>query len=205
MSSLFFLSLLAFAVSLDGFAVGFTYGVRGIRVPLLALVIISLCSALTFLMAMQFGTFIEQFLSVEVAESMGGWLLICIGMWVLIQMIISSFSNRTHSAAENGGPKQLLHVVKSPSSADMDASGHISGTEAVFLGIALSLDALGAGISAAFLSFSPVWMTLAIVLSSLLCLRSGIWLGHTMSNPRLMRAFSVFPSVMLIMIGLWKV
>ncbi|WP_372636321.1 manganese efflux pump, partial [Cohnella sp.] len=40
------LLLLALAVSLDGFGVGVTYGLRGIRVPWVSIAIIAACSGL---------------------------------------------------------------------------------------------------------------------------------------------------------------
>lgn len=44
LSPLFSLLLLAFALSLDGFGVGITYGLRKMKIPLLSVLIISLCS-----------------------------------------------------------------------------------------------------------------------------------------------------------------
>ena len=45
----------------------------------------------------------------------------------------------------------VIHILKKPTRADFDRSGIITGLEALFLGVALSLDAFGAGIGAAML------------------------------------------------------
>ena len=51
--------------------------------------------------------------------------------------------------------------------ADFDKSGTITGVEAFMLGLALSLDSFGAGIGAAMLGFSPLYLSLAVsILSS---------------------------------------
>ena len=47
----------------------------------------------------------------------------------------------------------VIQILRSPSKADMDNSGSISTQEAMWLGIALSLDAFGAGLGAALLGF----------------------------------------------------
>ena len=54
------LILLAFAVSLDGFGVGVTYGLRRIRIPVLSVVIIALCSGIVVWVSMQIGTLLTR-------------------------------------------------------------------------------------------------------------------------------------------------
>ncbi|MDI5788515.1 hypothetical protein PO124_09275 [Bacillus licheniformis] len=47
----------------------------------------------------------------------------------------------------------VIHILRKPTSADIDKSGIITGIEAFLLGFALSIDAFGAGIGAAALGF----------------------------------------------------
>ena len=51
----FSLVLLALAVSLDSFSVGFTYGLRKMRIPFKSILIIACCSAVTLMIAMLIG------------------------------------------------------------------------------------------------------------------------------------------------------
>lgn len=85
MAHTFSLLILAFAVSLDSFSVGLTYGLRKMRIPFKSISIIACCSAITLMAAMTIGHFIEAFLSPALAESLGGVILIFLGAWVLYQ------------------------------------------------------------------------------------------------------------------------
>jgi len=60
--------MLAVAVSIDSFSVGFTYGLRKLKLPFHSFVIIAICSAVFFLLAMSIGKVIEIFISPSSAE-----------------------------------------------------------------------------------------------------------------------------------------
>lgn len=79
------LLLLAFAVSLDGFGVGVTYGLRRIRIPLFSVIIIAFCSGLVVWLSMQIGSILTGYMSPDIAKWIGALLLMCIGVWALIQ------------------------------------------------------------------------------------------------------------------------
>lgn len=59
---------LAFAVSIDGFGVGLTFGMRKMKIPLRSIAVISVCSALSLGIAMVIGQFISQLISIGAAE-----------------------------------------------------------------------------------------------------------------------------------------
>lgn len=79
------LLFLAFAVSLDGFGVGITYGLRKIRIPLPSVAIIAACSGAVILISMLVGSLIAHWLSPYGAKAVGAVILIGIGTWALIQ------------------------------------------------------------------------------------------------------------------------
>ncbi len=62
-------------------------------------------------------------------------------------------------------------------SADFDQSGTITGIEALMLGFALSLDSFGAGIGAAMLGFSPIYLAITVAIMSSLFVLLGIKSG----------------------------
>lgn len=68
--------LLVIAVSLDGFSVGITYGMRQIKVPLLSLFVIMFCSGLIVFLSMEVGDFLRSFISPRGASMLGGGILI---------------------------------------------------------------------------------------------------------------------------------
>ncbi|HEY4550505.1 MAG TPA: sporulation membrane protein YtaF [Bacillus sp. (in: firmicutes)] len=211
MANAFSIILLALAVSLDSFSVGFTYGLRKMRIPFKSIVIIACCSAMTLTIAMSIGHLLQRFLSPVFAEKMGGIILIILGVWVIYQFFRSEKEKDIlphEKVIINLEIKSLglvIHILKKPMSADFDKSGTITGVEAIMLGLALSLDAFGAGIGAVMLGFSPGYLALAVALLSSLLVFLGIKLGSYLSQITWLQNFSFLPGVLLIIIGVWKI
>ena len=193
--------LLVIAVSIDGLGVGVSYGIQKTRVPLPAIFIIMLCSGLTVLLAMTLGDVIKTFLSPIVSEKIGGVILILLGLFTLINLIRAK--NSKPSEQENTTVlTDMKTVLSSPTQADLDKSGIISASEAALLGIALALDAFGAGIAASFLHYSAVITAALIAIMSGAFLFIGLKLGLILSNYKKMQHISFLPSLLLISIGI---
>jgi putative sporulation protein YtaF len=211
------LLLLSFAVSLDGFGVGITYGIRKIMIPAASVFIISLCSGFVILLSMLVGNALTQWMSPHGASSVGAVILIAIGLWALIQFVRSGESDeqggRRIASAEDAATvlrleiRQLgiiIQILRTPSAADVDRSGTITTGEALLLGTALSLDAFGAGIGAGLVGFPPILTAVFIAVSSGIFLRVGTRVGFRVAEWRWVRQLSVLPGVILIAMGLFK-
>ncbi|WP_339287132.1 manganese efflux pump [Paenibacillus sp. FSL R5-0486] len=251
-----FISLLALALalSLDGFGVGITYGLRRTKIPLLSIAVISICSGLVIALSMQVGVLLSHVVSPDIASIVGAVILIGIGAWSLLQLIrkqgkeqletdtgmgegteakvtgvgeaqerLSASNGRNQvlaldleQSASNGSLERMvftlelrklgvvIQILRSPSKADMDNSGSISAQEAMWLGIALSLDAFGAGLGAALLGFPTLWTALIIALFSGAFLSLGMKVGLRFSALRWMRRLSVLPALLLMIMGIMK-
>ncbi|OOE02664.1 sporulation membrane protein YtaF [Anoxybacillus kestanbolensis] len=200
------LFLLAFAVSIDGLTVGITYGMRNVHVPLRSLLIISFFSCMTFLVAMGIGRMLYMFFLPTVANAMGGGILIILGLWMLIQFMLKS-DDKEEKFLMNVEIRSLgivIQILRKPTMADFDRSGTITGMEAVFLGIALSLDAFGAGVSAALLNYSVAFTTFLVCLLSFSFLFSGLKIGKSFRKYDWLQKYSFLPGIMLIVIGIFK-
>jgi putative sporulation protein YtaF len=221
------LILLAFAVSLDGFSVGVMYGLRQIRIPLLSIGIISLCSGLIIFGSMQIGVLLSSWIHPAAATKVGASILIGIGIWALFQLLQSknqeSESNVEAAAIDSEfvsltAPKNptkiiyielkrfglVIQILKTPAIADMDRSGNISASEATLLGVALSLDAFGAGIGAALIGFAPVLTAVVIALFSGIFIAIGLQMGLRFAGTMWMRKLSFLPGCVLILMGIIK-
>lgn len=226
------LLVLAFAVSVDGFGVGVTYGLRRIRIPLISVIIIACCSGLIIWLSMQLGTWITGYLPPIAARLIGACVLIGIGIWALLQLRRNRNNERSgrnidssdHEAEQEAIPvtnTEMVHpvlvvivelkrlglviqILRTPQAADVDKSGTISASEAVMLGVALSLDAFGAGIGAAMIGLPALLTAILIAAASALFLLSGIGFGFRFSNWRGMQALSVLPGILLIVMGIIK-
>lgn len=217
------LLLLAFAVSVDGFGVGVTYGLRRIRIPFLSVIIIACCSGFIIWLSMQVGTLIAAYMPETVAKDVGACVLIGIGIWALVQLkrgkeedgagekkppVITKVEDRTHPVlvmiVELKRLGLVIQILKTPQAADVDRSGVISASEAVMLGVALSLDAFGAGLGAAMLGLPPLLTALTIAAASAFFLLGGLGFGFKFSNWKGMQALSLLPGIMLIVMGIMK-
>ncbi|WP_426452090.1 sporulation membrane protein YtaF [Paenibacillus sp. S-38] len=218
------LLLLALAVSLDGFGVGVTYGLRRIRIPLLSIVIIAACSGGIIYASMGIGVLLLNFVNPSAARLIGALILICIGIWALVQMLLQRDEEDTDSGVEQpaasaadtpASAKEILYIelrrfglviqiLRTPQAADVDRSGNISSYEATLLGVALSLDAFGAGVGAAMLGFTP-WLTAAVIaVASGTFLAVGLRIGYRYAGLPWVRKLAVLPGFVLIVMGIMK-
>jgi putative Mn2+ efflux pump MntP len=233
------LLLLAFAVSLDGFGVGVTYGLRHIRIPVISVLIIAVFSGFVIWLSMQAGTVLTGFLSPAAAQLLGALILIGIGTWALAQFWRSRKreQERGHETGQDGDDRNdfdyrsegqllgsnpslasvstiwrielrrlglVIHILRAPQAADVDRSGIISASEAVLLGCALSLDAFGAGLGAAMIGYSPLMTAILIAFASGLFLLSGLRIGLKYADWQGMKALSVLPGLILILMGITR-
>ncbi|MFP4974378.1 manganese efflux pump [Paenibacillus sp. CN-4] len=328
LGSVFSLLLLALALSLDSFGVGITYGLRKLRIPLLSILIISLCSGVVIGISMQAGVLLAEWVSPDAASVVGAVILVVMGCWSFIQLLIQKEKEKEHPpgppelrvaaavsrTAEGAGgrrsqtvrvrseaagklrlaadrgtrtlpglspsrflqpdappsralpPKErpsrtqpsraaagawglsapasplppsgslpspalsagadsarldaaepkrvyslelrrigvVIQILRTPSSADLDASGSISPLEAVVLGAALSLDAFGAGLGAALLGFHPGATSLLIALFSGSFLVLGMKTGFRFAGSVWMKNAAALPALLLIIMGIMK-
>lgn len=192
------LIFLVIAVSLDGFGVGITYGMRKIHVPLIGLGIIMFCSGFIVFSSMVIGNLLTAFISPDTATIIGGSILILIGILALLNILRSRKANISSPHFRN----TFKTVITKPEEADMDRSGVISPNEALFLGIALALDAFGAGIGASMLGYSPFLTTVLIAFMSGLFVYSGIQVGLLLSKSKQLQRMTFVPPLLLIALGM---
>jgi len=210
MVQLFSLLLLAFALSIDSFSVGFTYGLRKMVMPFKSVLIIACCAGFSLLLAVSIGHGLAKIFSPSITAGIGGIILIALGAGVIYQYFrpdkekpvqkqektILNFEIRSLGLA--------INILKKPLSADFDQSGTITGIEALALGFALSLDSFGAGIGAAMLGFSPYYLAIAVAIMSPTFVVFGIKIGTFFQKFEWIQKFTFLPGVLLIIIGIWK-
>jgi putative sporulation protein YtaF len=204
------LLLLSFAVSLDSFTAGFTFGLRKITISIRSILSIGIVTAIVFLIAMLIGEKLSGLFSESIADFIGGFLFIGIGLWVIYQF----FKGHKTSKPRNEKPYILkweikslgivIQILRDPDTADLDRSGDIRGMEAVVLGAALSLDAFGAGIGAAIFGFIPLITASIIAGMSCLFLWLGTKSGIILSKWSWIDRVTFLPGVILILLGFMK-
>lgn len=209
------LIFIVIAVSLDGFGVGVTYGMRKIKISFAALIIIMLCSGMIVLTSMLIGQILQMFITPQITNILGSIILITLGLFVLTSITISKWHiqpkkikqrKKANNLKRNTGNK-LSHfksVISDPHEADKDRSGSLSVAEAFVLGTALALDALGAGLGAAMLGYSPVLTSILIATMSGAFVYSGIFIGFLLAKNRLLARLTYLPPIILLCIGVYN-
>ncbi len=198
--SVFSLILLGLAVSLDGFGVGIAYGIKNLRIPFSSLIIISLSSALALLLSMFTGKMFAYFFSPRSASIVGGVILVMVGIWIIKQ---SFFEQKVpYEQEENPNSISLFaNLLKEPQGADLDKSGEISSGEALFLGLALAMDAFGAGFGAAMMGFNPYITSASVGISKVILVSSGFYLGSSFMARILGERASCLSGFVLVLLG----
>lgn len=216
--------IFALALSLDSLSAGIAYGTRQIKVPALSFLIISLISMAAISISMLGGKAIATFIPFEIARRLGGVLLLLIGSWVLWQnrrnVRQSENNERKNGKPETGsqenGPARMfeihirplglvIQILREPARADLDRSGVISPGEATLLGMALAMDAFGAGFAVSMLGFTLALTPLAVGLGQFIMIYLGIMAGRTITASRLGRQLTALPGCLLILLGILKI
>jgi putative sporulation protein YtaF len=180
--------LLAISSNLDNLGVGVSCGARKIAIPPSANLIIALVTSLGTLFSVSFGEMVASFLPAGAANLLGALIIVAAGFWVIILDKKKPGSNG--QPISNGGPtatdppehgpprlKKLSIFLKQPHRADMDSSGHISNTEAVFLALALTINNFSAGIGAGISGLNALLTTLLTGIFSALTTWLGVSFG----------------------------
>lgn len=206
---------LAISSSIDSFGIGITYGIRNTKISNSAKLILFVISFIVSFFAVYFGDFLKDLLPDNIANYIGCCLLIFLGGFVCFQ----SFKKDTKNPVCNevfSEPKIYrffikflgitIQIIKDPISSDLDKSNLIDGKEALFLGVALSLDSFAIGISSGILGIHSIIFPLVVSVFQLLFISLGNLLGSTLNR------FSKFPQsiwsiisgILLIVIGIIK-
>lgn len=219
---LLYIMFLAVAISLDGFFVGVTYGIRRIRVSFLPLCVISLVSSTVIAISLLLGNTVLSLISPWVARIFGAAILITVGLLVLketyksllVQKDVYSGYSIVYAEHSEFSPKELwkwkiqpfgiiIQILKEPTRADFDFSGSISCFEALFLGLALALDAFGAGFGAGLTGYSPLLIPVCVGMTKFLFVSTGNYLGRRFSSLLNSRT-AYLPGAILICLGIMK-
>jgi len=176
--------LFALAVSADGFLVGVAYGFKRIRLPVLSLLVIAGSSALAVCVSMLLGRGLAAMMNPRLAAYIGAGMLIFMGMAFVFQAYWQHLFNSKDNLDEplfSFYVKPLgimVQILARPESADRDESGEISIQEAFMLGLALAMDALGAGIGMALAGFNILTTALGVGMVKFILVNLGTAIGR---------------------------
>lgn len=188
--------LFAISVSIDALGVGTTYGLKKIKIAFLPKFLMSALSFLYSGAAVWLGGCLSQYLPQKIGSLTSGIMLGGIGLYSLFDAIRSSRRDISEETLALPQPqtqtqknRRILHrfikplgisitIVKHPTAADFDHSRSIDWKESLYIGLALSFDAIGAGIGYSLGGKSGYLLPVLIGGFQFLFLSLGCFLGR---------------------------
>jgi putative sporulation protein YtaF len=205
----FYVILLAIAVSIDGFVAGVAYGLKNIRMPFASLVIVGIVATVLTAIAMFCAYVLGKFINTNTAIVLGALLLILLGTWSLFQQYLTRNVPSYELDGEVTARKLsisigqlVISIVAKPETADVDRLGCISSLEAVFLGLAVGLDAMVGTFAAALMGVLPIYTPPAVGITHMICISYGCYAASRFIPENLKRRFPYLPGALLIFLGL---
>jgi putative sporulation protein YtaF len=204
MNNLLYTFLIALTNNLDNIGVRIAYSIQGIRIDALINVWISVITFVISFFAAYSGTIISEFLSKQLSSVIAMLLLTAIGLWMILEPYIR---RKNHCAIESdqGNKISIFHVLLNPENADTDKSKHIDFKEATLLGIALSINNVGGGISAGMIGLNSFWVGLLSAVLSFLALWVGNYLAEVFIKWNVTHKATVVAGFLLIAIGIEQI
>jgi len=185
---------LAFSLSIDAFGIGISYGVRRIALPKLSALFLAIETFSIMQIFVWIGHQMSSLLPSHLGELLASAFLLLFGFWLFIQGIPKKNASSTS-------------IIQKPSHCDKDMSATLEIKEALLLGLLLSLDSLGIGISVAASGMDVSWLPFFAAIFQILFLFAGKWAGKRLQRSTTMREefWSLFSGIILIAIALIRI
>lgn len=200
--------LLIVALSIDIFTAGFVYGADRVRIPALSAVIVALISDVFLIVSLMIGNWFRGGISPDVTRVLSFLILFVLGV-----MKVFDSSIRKRIRDNRFGRRELhmsfhclrfiLTVYARPEEANTTDKEVLSPSEAVSLGLALSLDSAAAGLGAATQAYSLPLTALSAFLISIGAVCGGCKLGQKLSAKSDIN-FSMIGGVLLLILAFSK-
>lgn len=222
--------LLAISTSIDSIGIGITYGLRNIMISKNAKLILFFISLFISIFAIIIGHIASQILPVEYSNIIGSIILFFMGIAILINIFKEKrklnnnnedkeqVSNSIKTKQTNVVKKQKVYrffikwlgitieIIKDPSVSDLDSSKKIDGKEAIYLGIALSLDAFSIGIGTGMIGLSSYVFPFLVALFQVFFLSIGRNIGIKIQKISCIPTYfwNLLAAILLIIIGVFR-
>lgn len=174
-------ALLVISLCVDACLASFAYGTNKIKIPVFSGLILTGISTLFLIVSIGFGSIIKGFIPENLTSFICFGVLFILGFMRLFEGLLKQYLNKKATSSGNIELellhfKLVLNVYADATLADIDHSQTLSAKEALYLGIALSLDSLVIGFSVALASvnilqvtiFSLLFNSVAIILGGVL-------------------------------------
>ncbi|WP_069999740.1 sporulation membrane protein YtaF [Cellulosilyticum sp. I15G10I2] len=172
--------LLVVSLCIDAFIASFAYGTSKIKIPFLSGTVITCISTLFLIISLSLGSLIKIILPANITLGICFGILFLLGISRLFEGVLKNFLCKKALSSDHieftlFDFKLILNVYADSILADIDHSKILSMKEALYLGIALSLDSLVVGLGAGLDTFHFYEITIfSLVFNAISLLIGGI-------------------------------
>lgn len=179
--------ILAISSSIDSLGIGITYGIKNMEISFLSKLILFIISLVISFISIFLGDLLNNYLTNNLISYIGSGILIFIGFSVIIKSLF-----------EHKNEKNNYY--------DFNYSNLIDPKEAVFLGLSLSLDSFGIGVSYSLIENNYFLFPFFISIFQIIFLSTGNMLGKKIKNISNLPDFlyGLISGILLIFIGFLK-
>ena len=175
--------LLVISLCIDSALASFAYGTNKIKIPILSAFILTLISTIFLLFSISVGDFVKNLFPTDLTKLICFFILFLLGFLRLFEGILKQYLNKKADSTNSIelcflSFKLVLNVYADATIADLDHSNSLSSKEALYLGIALSLDSIVVGFGAALASIAFVQITFLSIVFNLLSIIIVSFIGH---------------------------
>ncbi len=211
---------LAISSSIDSLGIGITYGIKNTKITMGAKSILFFISFIISIISIYFGNLLKFIFPDFLIHYLGSFLLILMGLFMCFQSV--KVSKKEYKIENDKNLKILdtekiysffikclgitIKIIKNPSSSDLDKSNVIDSKEALFLGLALSLDSFCIGIGFSMLNTFSIIFPLLTSCFQLFFLSLGNYCGKKLYSFSKLpdNIWSTISGILLIIIGFCK-
>lgn len=174
--------LLVLSLCVDALVASFAYGTTKIKIPVVSSIILTAISTLFLMISITLGSLIQGLIRDDLAHIICFIILFLLGFLRLFEGLLKNYLNKKALSPHNievtlFNFKLVLNVYADVTLADLDHSKSLSTKEALYLGIALSLDSLIVGFGAALAPISFFDVTLFSIIFNFLAIALGSFIG----------------------------
>ncbi|MCB2292337.1 sporulation membrane protein YtaF [Clostridium algoriphilum] len=195
------LCALSFSLSsnLDNVVVGIAYGIKKVKVSIIANLIIAIVTSTATFLSMLVGSYISKLLPHSVANILGAIVIIILGLYFVTQSLIKLVNN---TKPKELALKNITDMIEYAEKSDLDSSGDISMGEALLVSLGLTFNNLGTGIAASITGVSIPLTVLSTFVLSIIAIIFGVSAGNHILGKILGRYAPLFSGILLILLGI---
>lgn len=195
------LSALLFSISsnLDNIVVGIAYGIKKIKIGVIANIIIAAVTTIGTFLSMSVGSYISTFLPKSVTNALGAVVIIFLGIYFVAQSIIKL---RNNTKSNELALKDINDMIEYAEKSDLDDSGNINIKEALLIAFGLTFNNLGTGVAASITGVSIQFTVIATFILSIITIIIGEAIGNHILGEILGKYAPLISGILLIILGI---